>query len=169
MPIYGRVVGREVRSNRDGLTEKLMLQVEISDPDDIQSVQLMNMAGEDTNPPDDAKVLVASIGPAFKVAFVTDDDIVPTMDIGERKMYSIDAGAIAAFINLLAGGDIELNGNADWAVAFTDLKTAFDQFVSDFNAHTHSGVTTGVGVSGAPVTPTAADMTGARVDNVRLP
>jgi hypothetical protein len=91
------------------------------------------------------------------------------MEIGERKLYSQDGGLIKAFINLLVGGDIELNGNANTAVAFAALETAFNQLKSDFNTHTHTGVTTGPGVSGTPSTPSAADMSGAEVDTVKLP
>lgn len=169
MAVIARVVGREVRTNKDGTANKLMLQVEISDPDDIQSVQLMNQSGEETNPPNDSQVIVVSIGESFKVAVAADDNIIPTMAIGERKIYSTSAGAVSAFINLLASGVIEINGNGEFAVGFTAMKAAFDQLISDFDLHIHSGVTTGLGVSGPPSAPTTADMTAAKIDDVRLP
>jgi len=82
-------------------------------------------------------------------------------------------------ITLTPGGIIELNGNADFVTAYTDLKIAFDQlktdlnnFITIFNAHIHSGVTTGPGSSGSsptPGTPSTADMSGAKVDTVKVP
>ena len=37
----------------------------------------------------------------------------------------------------------------------TSLKTQFNQLRTDFNAHTHGGVTTGAGTSSAPTATTA--------------
>lgn len=89
----------------------------------------------------------------------------------------IDSGG--ATFNILSGGNVEINGNADSAVAFTDLKTAFDQlktdlnnFITVFNAHVHPGVTSGSASTSASATPgisSAADMSGAEVPTVKLP
>ena len=164
----GIVTGREVQKNIDGTVEKLLLQVQITDPDDIQTVEQMTQSGEDTNPANGAKVVIVQNGVSYKMAIAVDDGIVPTMNPGEKKLYSISSGAIQAFINLLANGDIELNGNAKSAVSFAELKTAFDQLKSDFDTHIHSGVTTGAGVSGVPTASTTADIDPAEVDTVRL-
>jgi len=74
----------------------------------------------------------------------------------------------------------DINGNADNAVAYADLKLAFDQLKTDhdtlvslFNAHIHT-VTTPDTINGAAAptltlgTPSTADMSGSKVDNVRL-
>ena len=82
--------------------------------------------------------------------------------------------------NIKSDGVIEINGNADFAVAFTDLKTAFDQLKTDFNTfvttiynlHVHPGVTAGPASTGvAPLvgTGSTADMSGAKVDTVKIP
>jgi len=71
----------------------------------------------------------------------------------------------------VSGAAIELNGNADFAVAFNDLKTAFDSLKQTVNTHTHlyspgplPQVATATGLPQA-----TADMAGAKVDDVKLP
>jgi len=163
----GIVTGREVKKNRDGQNDRLMLQVEISDPDDIQTVELMNPAGEDNNPPDGSKILILDLGNAYKVAVATDDGIAPS---GKRRIYStLSFGVIAAFINLLTNGDLELNGNADFAVRFTELETAFNELRDDYNLHKHGGVDTGAGTSGITDTISVADISGAKIDEIKVP
>jgi hypothetical protein len=73
-------------------------------------------------------------------------------------------------VNWLATGILELNGNADFAVRYNALETAFNQLQADFDAHTHL-------YSPGPGTPTqtaatvasTADITPAKVDEVKLP
>jgi len=57
----------------------------------------------------------------------------------------------------------------DYAVKFDALKIAFDALKATVNSHVHSGVTTGLGSTGALVAPSTADMSLAKVANVRLP
>lgn len=161
----GRVTGREIKTNMDGQTAKMILQVEITDPEDIQTIELMRQAGEDTNPPNDSRVIILSVG-SYRVAVASDDGIVPTMGAGEKKLYSTSAGSIAAFLNFLSTGIIEINGNDDFAVAFNDLKTEIDQLVSDYNSHTH--VETG-GTTATPLPQSTVDITPAKVATVKLP
>lgn len=182
----GRVIGREIKKNRDGTKTSLLLQVEISSPDDIQTVELISQDGEDTNPVDNSRVVIIPIGQAYKIAVAINDGIAPdpTLLPGEKKVYSSDGGVIKAFIQWLKTGAlilsgtilqilgstsieltapiIEINGAADFAVAFNALKTQFDQFVSDYNNHTH---TPGPG----PNPTTAADITPAKVASVKFP
>jgi len=76
-------------------------------------------------------------------------------------------------VKLTPGGDIELNGDGDFVTAFNDMKTAFDQLVSDFDAHIHTTTATvGVGAPGVisvPTIPSTADMTAAKVASVKVP
>jgi hypothetical protein len=59
---------------------------------------------------------------------------------------------------------------ADYAVQFTAMKTAFDNLVTAFDAHTHSyaGMPSGTGTT-APPAPSGATMDDAKVEDVRLP
>jgi hypothetical protein len=64
-------------------------------------------------------------------------------------------------------GKIDLNGTSDNVVAFTDMKSAFNQLKNEISAHTHSTSSPG-SPTGTPTAPLTADMSGAKVDNVRV-
>lgn len=169
MILSGKVTGREIKPNQDGTANKLLLQVEVTDPDDVRTIEAVTQAGDDTNPPNGARVVILSITDNYQVAIGADDGIEPTMDAGEKKLYSVSSGAIAAYINLLANGDIELNGNANTAVAFAALASGFNQLVTDFNTHVHSGVTSGGASTLIPTSTSSADISAAEVTEVKLP
>lgn len=164
----GKITGFEIKENQDNPVSKLMLQVEVTDPDDIQSIQAMSRSGEDSNPPNGSTVTILNVSDSFKLIVASDDGIVPSMGQGEKKLYSVSGGAIAAFMNFLTTGVIEINGNADNAVRFSNLETAFNQLKADYNLHVHA-LAGGVGVASPPSPTTTADMSSAKVDEVKLP
>jgi phage gp45-like len=137
-----------------------MLQVEITDSDDIQTVELRNQYGEDNNPVNGSQVLIVDIGSAFKMAIAVKDGITPSMNPGEKKIYSVSGAAIAAFIDFLASGIININGSVDFAVRFNALNTALQTMLTRLNADIVSA-----GGSGT----TTLDLSGAKVDTVKLP
>lgn len=96
---------------------------------------------------------------------------------GEIRFHSEDADkAEQAYLYLTAGGELHLNGDADNAVRYSELETAFNELRDDFNnfitlynAHVHPGVTSGsASTSPPPVSgsSSAADVSGAKIDNV---
>ena len=160
----GRVTGQEIKPNRDGGVDVRLLQVNLNTDQrpDIHTVQYFPMSGDDSPPQNGDRVIVLSIGQSFKIAIAVQDSVIPSMPAGEKKSFSRDsAGDIAAFINFLAGGDLELNGNAYTAVRFAELQTAFDQLKSDYNSHVH-------GASSGPNPTTSADITPAESATVKL-
>lgn len=173
----GIVTGREFKKNRDGENDRLLLQVQITDADDIHTVEYMSPSGEDSNPPDGAKVLIVDAGRAYKIAIAVDDNIQPSMQEGEKKLYSISDGDIAAFINFLQSGIVEINGNSDFAVRYNELEAGFNQLKSDFNSfvttynsHNHPTAPDGpVSSPSATGSSSAADISAAKVDEVKLP
>lgn len=81
-------------------------------------------------------------------------------------------------IKLTPTGNIELNGNDDFVTAFNDMKSAFDEFKTDFNTHittvydihTHPDPVSGnSGVPNQLGSETSADMSGAKVETVKVP
>ena len=62
------------------------------------------------------ETLFKDAGEAFKVAIGVQDGVVPSVDPGEKLLYSLDSGGtIAAFIKFLSSGILEVNGNSDFA------------------------------------------------------
>lgn len=159
----GTVRGREIRKNRNGGADVLLLQVEVSDTDDVQTAELMTHAGDESSPVDGTTVLLVQLGPAWVVAVAADDLIPPDIAAGERRVYSQDDGTRKAAIYWRTDGQLELNGTGDYAVRFSALETAFNQLKTDFNAH--AGHFSGEVVP----TPSTADISSAKVDTVELP
>lgn len=122
------VIGREIKKNKDGKKSVIILQCQITDPEDIQSVELMNQSGEDNNPPNESRVTIIDIGQAYKIAIASDDNIEPITNPGEKRIYSTDSdGNLKASIylkddgsireendngyhELKANGDVDING-----------------------------------------------------------
>jgi hypothetical protein len=163
------------------------------------TIEQMHPSGTDSRPlPGDyvAGISIKSTGRKIAIGFI-DPSNTPKTNPGEHRIYSRDTSGTPVteiwlkndgsininndngFINITPAGIVELNGNADFIIAFTDMKAAFDELKTDFNnlvtvvtSHVHSGVTTGSGTSGASTTPgvaSTADMSGAKVDTVKVP
>jgi phage gp45-like len=181
----GTVRGSEIVENKDADEKSRMLQVELTNPDDLQSIEQLGVTGEDSNPQPGARVIVIDLGPAYRIAVALSDELEPSVDAGEKELFSYDdASTKLATIKLLSDSSIEINGNADNAVAFADLKTAFDQLKADFdalvnayNAHIHVttatvGPTPTPGVIAVTVSTgalTTADIDPAKIDSIKVP
>lgn len=81
------------------------------------------------------------------------------------------------YVSVLDTEVVEINGNTDFAVAYTDLKTAFDllktelnTFIAVYNAHSHATAPVGpVSPPSAPGVPATADMTAAQLPTIKVP
>ena len=162
----GIVTGFEIGKNRNGTKNVVLLQVRLRDKNDIQTVELMTPPGDDSIPPLNSRVAILKISESYKIAIAQHDNIDPSMDEGEKKIYSQSGDTIQAFINLLNNGIIEINGNSDFAVAFNDLKAGYDQLRSDHNSHIHTETGT---VTTVPTVLSTASIDNSKVDEVKLP
>lgn len=98
-------------------------------------------------------------------------------DIGELRHFSTDVnGNEVMYLHLLNDSTMEIGGANDNMVRFLELEKAFNEFKTDYNnhitaynAHVHSGVTTGPGATGptTPDTPTGADISLAKIDQIK--
>ena len=166
----GKITGRTITTNRDGTNQRVMLQVQMTNPDDIQTVEYVSLPGQDENPIDGSRVFILEVGDSYKIAIAVDDGVTPAMATGEKRLYSVsDAGDIQAFINLLKTGIIEVNGDADFAVRFDALQTKLTALEAQLIAHVHPGVIAGGASTGVSVTVFDIDITTAKVDEVKLP
>lgn len=159
------VKNNELKKNRDSDDNNRVLACEISSPDDVQSIELANISGEDTNPLPEDFVLVISISEAYKMGILVDDGIAPAQDLesGEKELYSrSDATTKAAKLRLRKNGDLRFNDGIDYAVKFNELQISFNELQAKFNAHVHNAL-------GAPTaTPSVADISTSKVEKVRL-
>jgi len=100
---------------------------------------------------------------------------------GEKRFYSRDdSGNIKAYIYLRKDEIIELNGNEDFAVRFlvleaefNKLKDSYNDLVEKYNQHTHlynpgPGSPTASGAASDQGTESTADISGAKVENVKV-
>lgn len=176
----GIIKGFEVTTNRNSEQKVLMLQVEISGPDDVQSVEWYNPGGVQSKPLKESKVQILQNGAGWKVAVSANDgiDFDETLNEGDKKIYG---GSVDSTIIMRADGTIEANGKNDNAVRFDELSLAFDELKTDLNDMITTWNTFAAAyVPGSPVLqgtpPTAsttssstADISDAKVETVKLP
>ena len=106
----GTVKGYEVAPNKDGDDNVLLLQVEFTNPDDLQTVEWFRSSGVDSVPQTESRVIVVDLADDYRVAIALDDGSEPTVSEGERELYSYDeARTRQAQINLAADGTITIN------------------------------------------------------------
>lgn len=157
----GTVTGREVTTNKDGDTPRLMLQVRFSSDADIQTVEYVPLPGQDESPINGSRVYVIGIDESYKIAIAVNDGVEPTSATGEKYLYSVDdTGVVQAILKLYKSGIIEINGNADFAVRFDALDTALQTMLTALNADII--IAGGAGSS-------TLDISAAKVNEVKLP
>lgn len=141
---------------------------------DAGKYYMLSIFGEDANIPENTKVLTtgsANKDVKFIAGFLNKlkDD---SLNVGDKVIFSTneDGSQIQSYIKLLNDGTMHFNGDADNIAGFTNLKSGFDQlktdlntFITAYNTHVHSGVTTGPGSSGP--TPSSGTSSTASIDN----
>lgn len=168
--MIGIVTGRRIDKNRDGDKNVLILQVELIEGEDVRSIEIFSSS--DFNPANGTRVYICDVSDSYQVAVATSDGLAPESDPGEIEIYSTDNPVTAkqARIYLNKDGEIILNQGSDFAVRFSALETAFNQFKSDYDAHTHPYVDTPVGPSTtSATTPSTADISGAKIEEILVP
>lgn len=184
------VKGFEIGKNRDGDKKVLLLQSEITDPDDIQTIEAFKGVGEDFNVPTNSRIIYVAAGNAYKIAIAFDDGIEPDSSIeeGEKEIYSSDLVGVArqrkAKHRFKKDGSHVFNDGEDFSVRFSVLEEAFNQLKDDHNAlvdyvnqnlvpHTHTAPTGATGTAMPPITAPAnrsnADISDAKVEDIKVP
>jgi len=155
MAEIGTLVGQEIKENRDSDRKTRILKIQITDPEDIQSVEQMSSPGDDYKAPDDSQVLILTLGEAWRLAIAMNDGIEPAADLesGERELYSSDAGVRKAVIRLLKDGKVKINGGGK-QVARKDDPTLIDGSTDPVFIAWMAAVAIATGVSPPPTTVT---------------
>ena len=86
--LIGVVTSSELGHNRDGEVAGRLLQAAISEPTDVQTVE-MAQGGDEFHPPPGIRLVLVDAGDCL-MAVGTDDGIPPAMDPGGRRIYSLD-------------------------------------------------------------------------------
>lgn len=145
----GIVTGRHTEVNREsGGPAVRLLQVQITDHEDVQTVQLVGQAGEEVNPPNGSLVLLLPAGQGFKLAAGTDDGVVPIMAVGGKRLYAVDPATATAIcdIQLQPDGTIALAGPVASLTLSPDGTVLADNGAASFTM-SPAGVFTFSGVS----------------------
>ena len=152
---------------------------------DVQESRELSPFGVDTRPVKDVlgvRMDTTEKGISVIVGYVQSNRVAKE---GESRFYSTDtSGQEVAYMYLTDAGDLELNGNDDNAVRFSELEKGYNELKSDFNAlvtayNSHIHITTAtVGPSPTPgvIAPTtstgqssSASISASKVDKVKLP
>lgn len=159
----GIIKGREITSNRDGLDNKIMMQVEMLDGE-VRTIELMCNANEDFNPASGCRIFVVEYDEGYQLGIAATDDLNPESEPGEKELYSTDNPVTQklAKIKLNKDGEIELNGNMDNVVRWSDLNTQLQLLVANINALFATKLDGG-GTAGSLI----LDISGSKVDEVK--
>ena len=149
--------------------------------DDVQEVLNVSDFGDDSHPVENMVAIYAEttdIGNPVVIGYINKNQI---SEVGEKRIFSTDTdGNVVFALHLKNDGTAEFGGNSDFLVRYNELKTGFDQLKSDFNSlisafntHTHATAATGPPVpptpipSQIPATPSSADISGAKIDEIK--
>lgn len=161
----------------DDLERRIVKVLRMGKSDVQTSVEAMPY-GIDSNPVKDMIAVWAETGEKGKTVIVGYLNKNQLADVGEFRTYSTDStGELKFYIWQKNDGSCEIGGDVDNMVryskleeAFNQLKEDFNNFVTTYNSHVHSGVTTGPGSSGttpATGTTSSADISEAKIDEIK--
>ncbi len=128
--------------------------------------------GIDSNPVKDMSAIViptSEIGREIVIGYINVNQLAA---VGETRIFSTnESGVLQVAIHLKNDGIIEVGGNNDNLVRFTELKAGFEQLKADFNTLTNQynlHVHAGTGVPTVSVgTPSTASINTAKIDNLK--
>jgi phage baseplate assembly protein V len=151
-----------------------LVKIQLMENEIQDGVERIQNYGLTSNPPAGSECVPVFVGGS------RDHGVAVAVDCGAFRVTGLASGEVCVYskfgqkILLKANGDTVFNDGTDYAVAFTDLKTAFDTLVGNFNAHIHTLVppvppAVAPTVSNVPSVGSTASMDGAKVAKVRLP
>lgn len=145
----------------------------------VQEVAEVAPHGIDSNPPDNriaahANTTVKGINVVYGYY-----NTKQTAAKGETRIYATNTAgsSVVMYLHLKNDGTANFGGTADNLVRYSDLETGFNDLkgkvndlITKYNSHTHTGVQTGAGtsaVTAAIETPTTADISGSKINEIK--
>jgi hypothetical protein len=162
-------------------TKRLLVKFLRMGKSDVQECIEVSSYGVDSNPVKDMVALYVPTGETGKNAIIGYINKERLADVGEYRIFSTDdSGALKTYIWLHNDGTMEIGGDADNMVRFSELETAFNQLKDDHNALAQkwdafclayvpgSPSTTGLPATlgSSTVGQSTADISGAKIDEV---
>lgn len=134
--------------------------------------------GIDSNSPKDWIAVYATTGEIGQTTIVGYINKRQISDVGEFRIYSLDSeNVLATYIHLKNDGTMEIGGDTDFMVRFSELKSGFDRLKDDFNdhltnynTHVHAGVTVGAGSTAVTTSvspPSGASIDASKIDEIK--
>jgi len=161
----GIIKGREIKVNKTGDKQRVMLQIEIT-PEDIRTIELMSQPGEDMNPANNCRVFIIELAPSYQLALAGSDDLTPSVQPGEKEIYSTDSPVTMkkARLHFKNNSVSVFNQGVKNSVNWDDLNTQLQLLVTAINAALATKLDGG-GAAGA----LSLNITTAKCDKVLLP
>lgn len=133
----GLVTGQRTAVHHAGSEAGRLLQVQLTDGYDVQTVEVPQ-AGVEYNPPPGTRVAVICAGSAYKLAAVFDDGVPPVMAVGGYRIYSTDSTGETPMADVrlqpdgtvvVANGAASFSMAADGTFSFHGVSSSFDHNV----------------------------------------
>lgn len=140
-----------------------------------KTADVISSFGDDSNPLPETIAIYANtseVGDDIIIGYLNANQIA---EIGEKRIFSLrDDGTLSFSIHLKNDGTCEIGGDTDFAVRYSELETAFNELkgkVNDLiqNYNTHSHAANGGAPPASPATPSSADITTAKIDEIKVP
>lgn len=160
----GIITGRRIGKNRDSDVDRLLLQVQMHD-EDVRTVELVSLSGEDVNPADGCRAVVVTVN-GVKLCVAITDDLTPEVDPGEREIYSTDNPATTKKARIKLGADevVTINQGTKSAVTWEELNNVLQILVTAINGAFAAKLDGGGSNPGLTL-----DITSAQCTEVKLP
>lgn len=148
--------------------------------DDKQTAVQVSAPGVDASPIKDMIAIysqTAEKGQTAIIGYINKNQLAKS---GEYRIFSQDDdGTVKFAIYLKKDGTVEIGGNAKNLTRYQELETGFNalkgtvnDLITAFNAHMHATAATGppsppTPGAGVPATPSTADISGAKIDEIK--
>jgi len=119
---YGTVTSVKIDNFLGSKDQYIVVEVQLTDDQDMVSCLWLPGAGRQQYPWKGDLVSLVFANQNWGIAVAASDHIAVDIGQGEQKIYSYDESrTIRAFINLLADGVLEFNGNSKSLVTYAEL------------------------------------------------
>lgn len=133
--------------------------------------------GLDSNPIKDTRAVYTQTTSASQSVVIGYVNTMQKADVGEFRTFATNANGVEVFYTWMkADGTMEIGGAADNMVRYSELEAAFNELKQDFNDfvttkyNLHNHPTAAPGAPSVTVTvgtPSTADISGAKIDEIK--